>query len=98
MMNEDEIKSMLMRKGCPARLVPQVLSEVAQLACGRALAAYVQRIPETDKARVLAITPETLPEFLKDNAGKLPPFSQEEFDTILDQTWKEYFASLDSHT
>lgn len=73
--------------------IRSVMKDVGTIIVGRALAAYLQTLPENERAALTALSPEEMEEYLAKHPH-LPPFSQEAFDKIHDDIWREYFAAM----
>lgn len=94
MMSESEITAKLKEIGFKNSEIPKILRDIGLLIGGKALAAYIDMLPEDERARMLALQPEEIDAYVKEKEGLLPKFSQEQFDAIHDQAWQEYFAAM----
>ena len=95
MLQKDEIVARLKQAGCPTEEIPKVLGEVGLIISGRAFAQYLDTLPPEKRAEVLAFEPKDMQEYFE-RQKDLPSFSQEKFDAIHDETWQEYFGSVES--
>jgi len=93
MMSEQEITQELERLGYKNAEVRSTLKDVGTIIIGRALAAYLETLPESERATLTALSPEEMENYLAKHPN-LPAFSQEVFDKIHDDTWREYFAAM----
>jgi hypothetical protein len=93
MMSEDEIIRRLKVAGCPEADISAVMNEVGIVICANAYAQYLSGLPEDTRETLLKLSPEEQAAYLEQNHVQLPAFSQEQFDTIHDATWNEYFAT-----
>ena len=95
MLSESEITEKLKTLGCKSSDIPKVLHEVGLLIGGKALAAYVSKLPDEERKRMLALQPDELQAYLDEKKDALPAFSQEQFAQIHDQMWRDYFAAIE---
>ena len=93
MMSEQEITQELERLGYKSAEIRSAMKDVGTIIIGRAMAAYLETLPESERATLTAFSPEELESYLAKHPH-LPPFSQEAFDKIHDDTWREYFAAM----
>ena len=93
MMSEQDIIGELERLGYKNAEIRGAMKDVGMIIVGRALAAYLQTLPEDERAKLQALSPEEMEAYLAKHP-QLPPFSQASFDAIHDDTWREYFAAM----
>lgn len=93
MMSEQHIIEELERLGYKNAEIRSVMKDVGAIIMGRALGAYLQTLPENERATLTALSQEEMERYLAEHPH-LPPFSQESFDKIHDDTWQEYFAAM----
>lgn len=94
MLSEQEIISRLKEIGFQDTEVPSVMKDVAEIVCGRALAEYLPALSQEERAKLASLETQELQGYLEEHADALPRFSQEAFDRIHDDTWREYFMTV----
>lgn len=93
MMSEQDIIGELERLGYKNAQIRSAMKDVGSIILGRALAAYLQTLPESERKMLTSLSPDEMQQYLAAHPH-LPPFSQESFDKIHDNTWREYFAAM----
>ena len=94
MLSDADIVSKLKENGCRDADIPGVIQDIGLIICGKAIAQYMEKLPEEERARIRTLQPQELNAYVEEKNGILPRLSQEAFDTIHDQTWQEYFDTV----
>lgn len=90
----NEIIDLLVALGLPREEVPQIVSKVNAIAFIRALDAHIAKMPESMREQVKTFSQSQLEEFFKANATTLPKLSEEDMKKASEETWHEYFETL----
>ena len=93
-MTETAITDRLERHGITGVRTSEIMQEVAQLIIARVYEFIKERLSPEERAYVEACTDEEAQAYFAEHRGTIPSLSQEEFDTIHDNTWREFFESL----
>lgn len=69
-----------------------IMQDVGQIIIGRALIAMTKDFTPEERQNLFDRGPEEVHAYLAEK--NIPPLTQQNFDTIHDDTWHEYFAKL----
>ncbi len=92
-MSEQQIMQELRAKGTRERDIPQVMRDVGTLIIGRTMALILAPLPEAERAHLSESAPTVVEAYFKEHPELLAGMTQERFDTIHDDTWREYFEA-----
>lgn len=93
-MSQQDIEARLAEIGVAESEIPDVMRDVGGIILGKVSAAFLDALPEQTRLLVRSLEPSELEEYLRQNAASLPQLSQEEFDAIHDETWRDYLESI----
>jgi len=93
-MNESEIVVGLKQIGFTEAEIPGVMRDVGGIILGKVYAVFLQNLPDDERARIGAMQSEQLQKYLAEHAAMLSSLTQERFDAIHDETWRDYFKSV----
>jgi hypothetical protein len=94
MMSEEEIVAKLKGIGFTDSEIPAVMQDVATVIYGKVLVAYLPTLPEEVRLQIISLRTEDAQDYFTDNASSLAQFPQAQFDSIYDETWRDYFKSV----
>ncbi len=91
----DELKTALMDLGATEDEVEMTVQDMNTLILERFLKEYLARVKPEDAEELLAHTDEdSLKTFLDAHKEKYPPFSENEYKALAEDTWKRYFEAM----
>ena len=93
-MSEHEITDGLHRIGFTDTEIPGIMQDVGRIVLGKVFAAYLEPLPEGERAQVAAMQPEELTKYVSEHPDTLSTISQDRFEQIHDETWQDYFKSV----
>jgi len=93
-MSESEIIKKLRQLGVEESEIPTAMQGVGQVIIGKALVSLFSVLPQAERDRVVALSPEALRQYFDEHPELLRNITQAKFDTIHDDTWQEYFSSI----
>lgn len=93
-MTESQITEKLEALGYRGSEIRTALRDVGQIIVEKTAAAYLPRLPQVQQEKLRGMTEAELAAYLAEHGASLPKMSQEEFETIHDETWEDYFRSV----
>ena len=93
-MTETAIIDHLERHGITGVRTSEIMQEVAQLIMARVYEFIKERLSPEERAYVETCTDEEAQSYFTEHRGTIPSLTQAEFDAIHDDTWREFFESL----
>lgn len=98
MISEEQITERLAAQGQKGADIRATMREVGKLIIAKTAAAYLSSLPEQHQQAIRSLPEEDVEQYIAEHRAELPSMSQEEFDTIHDGTWEEYFREMSSRS
>lgn len=93
---KNELKKKLIMLGAEESDLDEIIQDVNDIVVQRSIKEYLSTI--TDSAVLEAtqhLSGPELVDYVKEHSSDFPPFSEERFKQIAEDTWKEYFDFMD---
>lgn len=90
-----ELKEALRELGAEEADLDEVIQDVNDIVVQRAIKDYLSTLQDPVLSKLtLTLSGPELMEYVKNNPSKFPPFSEEKFKKIAEETWKDYFEFM----
>lgn len=94
-MTQEEIRARLSALGMPVGDLDLAIEDVQKMIIAKAFIRFIPRLTPELQQELNGKAPEQIMDYLKQNPGKLPGFSEAEIEKIVQETWDGYFTAME---